>query len=96
LSFRNGIQPLRNLLFHEAGTLPARSRFLALLRNDKSVMPEWEFRIGLVVVLVGVDCRRTTRPSSTEPKESLLAKAASSENEEKVRATLVESARQLD
>jgi ectoine hydroxylase-related dioxygenase (phytanoyl-CoA dioxygenase family) len=35
-------------------------------------------------------------PSSTEPKESLLAKATSSENGEKIRVTLVESARQLD
>ena len=35
-------------------------------------------------------------PSSMEPKESLLGKAASSENGEQIRATLVESARQLD
>jgi hypothetical protein len=35
-------------------------------------------------------------PSSMEPKESLLGKATSSENGEKIRAILVESARQLD
>jgi hypothetical protein len=87
---------LRNLLFHEAGTLPARSRFLALLRNDKSVMPGWEFCIGWLSCWPESFRRRTTLPTSMEPKESLLAEATSSENGEKIHATLVESARQLD
>jgi hypothetical protein len=45
---------LRNLLFHETGTLPARSRFLASLRNDKGLIAGMGVLHSLVVVPVGV------------------------------------------